>query len=175
MGAIKTQKAMREYECTKCDKKIAKGETYVKVSKKFARPWKTCMSCKPSQRDMVTSETIVMKMDIEDAVGQIAISEKDDIQMAIETLETAISDTEELQSMCEEKADNIEEYFPSGNPTSEMFRERAEACDEFISECENVKDDLENALSEWEDLDKEDREGKLEELSSDASCLCFNI
>lgn len=78
-----------------------------------------------------------------------AISQWDgeDLQDLRAALEDCVNDVREVADEYNESADNIEQSFPNGNPTSEDCREKA---DELSSWC----DEMEGA--DFEEIDEED-------------------
>lgn len=78
-----------------------------------------------------------------------------DKETAIDALESAKSDLDDLKSTTEESLSASEDAFPNGSPTIDLLRERVDALDALISEVEDALSTI-NDIEDEEEPDEED-------------------
>lgn len=140
------------------DKKTKKrvlGDAYMWIKPRYGGKRIRCTSCPFRDSDLTTSEKLGRVYDARDSARD-SISQWDGVEL--EDLRSALNDcveaAREVSDEYNESADNIEQAFPNGTPTSEECREKA---DEISSWCD-----------EMESVDLEEYEGEEGEEESEA-------
>jgi len=168
MGAVKEQKARKPYKCGKCGKKIEVGEQYIKICKKFSAVRYRCLKCRPRPSELTSSDKLSSIYGAcEDIEDNLSVESKEDLENLVESLEGAISEVERVADEYEEGADNIEEYFTSGTEQSEQMRENADMVREWQGSLEDAKDKTQELVDEWDGLNKDERQERLEDVISE--------
>lgn len=132
MAKIQTQKARKEYKCSKCGAVINVGELYYKIVAQFQTPRTRCKNCKPERCELTTSEFFMWLWDLQDHLEErydLRCEEgKDELYSEIE------NQMEELQG----RLDNMPEPLQWA-PTGEMLRERIDTLESAICEIDNLE------------------------------------
>lgn len=149
------------------DKKTKKrilGDAYLWIKPRYGGKRIRCVACPFRDSDLTTSEKLGRVYDARDTARD-AISQWDgeDLQDLRAALEDCINEVREVADEYNESADNIEQSFPNGSPTSEDCREKADALSSWCDEMESV--DLEDR--EEEDDEETDEEGDADEKRSE--------
>lgn len=149
-----TQKARKEYKCSKCGAVINKGDEYVLISGFRAPTYRRCKGCGYTRADLTTSPYLKWLYDLQDHVSeQFPESETlhDDLSAALQ---------EQLDEL-NEALENIPEQLRDSSPAAETINERIDSLDSAISEldCKEFPD---------EDDFNEDGDGDLTEEEQEA-------
>lgn len=153
MAQLTTQKARKVYQCSKCGRTIAVGETYYKIVERFSKPKCRCSDCRPARSELTSSDYLSWLYDLQDNLtDRFDFTEdgsKDELYSEIENMR------DELQ----ERFDNIPEQFQEGDAACTL-QERIDSLDEALDE-----------LDSYDYPDKEDDE--FQEEDDEATCLCM--
>ena len=154
MAKLTTQKARKEYVCSKCQRTISPGETYKKITAMYSQPKVVCNDCKVPRSELTSSEYLAWLYDLQDT---FEINDQSDVDNLRDELENQVS---ELQ----DRFDNIPESLQDGDAGT-LLQERIDTLESAISELEQIDfDDIEEADEDDEDVDAEEwLEEKLEE------------
>jgi len=142
---------------------IKKGESYywwkpryggIKRSKTY-----------PSRQELTQSEFLCRVYDIEDELSSIEIDiegkNKEEIEQEIrDTLESIISEIEELRDECEDKLYNMPEQLQDTSEAGILLQERIDALEDWISELEAIDISIE---------DNDDIQERVEEILDEIS------
>lgn len=112
-----------------------------------------CMSerCSFRRSDLTTSDKLSRVFAaLESTEASVAEWDGDDIETLKEALQTLAEEAREVASEYNESADNMEQSFPSGSPTIEDCREKAENLEQWADELEGVD------FEEWDGPDEDD-------------------
>jgi len=172
MPVVTRRKARKEYVCSYpgCGHKIEKGEEYFYVSKRFQRPHHRCLQHRPRPSELATSDKLSRIYGAREAIQDNLKGMKLSVscfETLLSSLEDAVSTAEDVGCEYEESADNIEEYFP-GTERVEEIREKAESCEDWRSELEDVQEKVDSFLEELranEQLITEEKVPEPEEVS----------
>jgi len=161
-------KAAKRYRCHKCGRTIAKRETYYRIKKRFWPIVIRCSNCRPKRSELASGyrrDIITMEEELEEWMKEhrdaLTLEAKEEL---INLLERLIDDAEIIKDELEEKAANIEEYFPYSD-TAEMLWQRADYLESAIDLMNNLIDDLEDAQGEQLDID--DVHERIDEIISE--------
>jgi len=146
------------------DKKTKKrilGDAYLWIKPRYGGKRIRCTACPFRDSDLTTSEKLGRVYDARDTARD-AISQWDgeDLQDLRAAIEDCVNEVREVADEYNESADNIEQSFPNGNPTSEDCREKA---DELSSWC----DEMESVELEEREEEEGDEEGDNDEKRSE--------
>ena len=126
---------------------IKKGESYYWWKPRYGgiRRSKTY----PSRQELTQSEFLCRVYDIEDELSSIEIDiegkNKEEIEQEIrDTLESIISEIEELRDECEDKLYNMPEQLQDTSEAGILLQERIDALEDWISEFENIDISIED-------------------------------
>jgi len=126
---------------------IKKGESYYWWKPRYGgiRRSKTY----PSRQELTQSEFLCRVYDIEDELSSIEIDiegkNKEEIEQEIrDTLESIISEIEELRDECEDKLYNMPEQLQDTSEAGILLQERIDALEDWISELENIDISIED-------------------------------
>ncbi len=153
MAKLTSQKARKEYICSKCQKTISPGETYKKITAMYSKPRIVCNDCKVPRSELTSSEYLAWLYDLQDT---FEINDESDVESLSEELENQVS---ELQ----DRFDNIPESLQDGDAGT-LLQERIDTLESAISDLEQIDfDDIEEEPDD-EDADAEELlEEKLDE------------
>ena len=142
---------------------IKKGESYYWWKPRYGgiRRSKTY----PSRQELTQSEFLCRVYDIEDELSSIEIDiegkNKEEIEQEIrDTLESIISEIEELRDECEDKLYNMPEQLQDTSEAGILLQERIDALEDWISELEAIDISIE---------DNDDIQERLEEILDEIS------
>lgn len=132
MKKIETiKKARKDYKCTKCGKKISKGEPYVKGLRFRQAPIIRCTECGVAPYELSSSEYI-------QRVGRLVEEWETDYPIE-EGFEQAILDElNEIRDFTEDSLENMPENLREGE-TGCMLQDRIDALEGAISEIESFE------------------------------------
>lgn len=145
---------------------VEKGDSYYWW--KFRYGGKRCSKTRPKPSQLTQSEFLSSLYSIQENIEGYSVSSKEEMEEFASALEDAASEIQQLGEDCSGKADNMENAFPNGNPTIELLRERAEACD-------RISDELSTASSEAESKANDGGEEKDFVWESEASYIIESI
>lgn len=80
----------------------------------------------------------------------MSVTDADGMQELADELTSQAEEVRSLGSDCSDKASNMENAFPSGNPTIDLLNERSEACGRIADEMEAAASDAESKVTEAE-------------------------
>ena len=165
MATLKRQKSRKEYICSKCEKKIEKGEEYYRFSlTRFQVPRILCLACKPTRSQMTGSDFLSTMYGIEDdSIAKLTTGDMEDAQSAVEAI---VGELEELRDETEERHENMPEQLQDA-PTGELLQGRVDSVQEMIDELEAVDIDIDDELTTCE---KEERK---EEILGELTSICY--
>lgn len=135
------------------------GDPYVWIKHRYGGKQIRCAStsCVFRDSDLTTSSKLATVYDLRDnLIEDISKWEGDDADALRSLLSEASEAIREVAGEYEESADNIEQHFPSGSPTSEACREQAENLNGWADELEGAE--IEDWEPEVEEGDEEDEE-----------------
>ena len=142
---------------------IKKGESYYWWKPRYGgiRRSKTY----PSRQELTQSEFLCRVYDIEDELSSIEIDiegkNKEEIEQEIrDTLESIISEIEELRDECEDKLYNMPEQLQDTSEAGILLQERIDALEDWISELEAIDISIE---------DNDDIQERVEEILDEIS------
>jgi len=162
-------------ECGRCKKRIRPGERYRKFVGRFGR---IMIRCGGPDCYFRTSELSTGRVaDVYAACEDVQEWEPKEVSKeALEELKQIVESSRDTIEMVKDEdeasAENIEEYFPSGNPTSEFLRERVDTLEDFIYGIEDAISRIDDALDEWDELeDKDDRKDLFDTVVDETKCI----
>ena len=130
------------------------------------KPEIRCKNCRPRPSELTTSDKLArlyaQQEDIDDVLKTVSPT-LEFLNKLLETLDFAIGEVEEVEEEYSISADNMEEYFPGSYQVDEI-RDKADACAEWRDELENVKDEVEALIDEWEQLDEKERITRIDKI-----------
>ena len=138
----KAQKA--QGSCSKCGKKIAKGDPYIWWKFRFGGKRVRCAECPPKPSDLTQSEYLSQVYDLEERIGDI---NNDDPTAAISELESIADDWDALADECDEKHSNMPDALQDGD-TGQLLQDRAEACRTVAEECRQAAETIKGAVDD---------------------------
>lgn len=150
MAKLTRQKAQKEYQCCKCERKIQKGELYQKIIEMYRKPRIVCSDCVIPRSELTSSEYLAWLYELQD---YLQIESPDDVQSIIETLE-------EQKGELEDKLYNMPEQFQDGEAGSTL-QERIDNLDDAILSLEQI--DFDEESEETSDDRQQTIEEKLDE------------
>lgn len=157
MATLKKQKSRKEYKCSKCGKKIEKGEEYYRFSVSRFNPLKPrCTGCKPKQSEMTQSEFLSTIWGIEEEIAKLGI---DDLAEPQSVIENFTGQLEELRDETEDRLSNMPEQLQDA-PTGELLQGRVDCVQEMIDELEAIDTDIDEEL----DVDERKRLERQQEI-----------
>ena len=163
MRSLYQQKAVKEYECEKCGRSISKGKQYYKIKRRYAPPRFRCLNCKPRPSELHTGYVADLMHISEELDDWLLKAEDKEILLA--PIKEYIGWLENMKDEMEEKASNIEEYFPNSELAQNLY-ERAEYVNEALDLMEELRDTLTEKEGELEESGREEVEAKIEEIKS---------
>lgn len=142
MAKLTTQRARKEYVCSKCQKNISPGETYKKITEMYSKPRFVCNDCEVSRSELTSSQYLAWLYDLQDT---FEINNSSDVESLSEELENQMY---ELQ----ERLDNIPESLQDGDAGS-LLQERIDELESAMFELERIDfDDIEDKNENYEEL-----------------------
>lgn len=131
---------------------VKKGEMYYHWSFRYGGKRKSKNRPKPSQmtNSPFLSEAYSINEDIEALEAKNFESMEDLVTFCDEIIERA----NELSSQCQDSLDNLPDSLRDSSPTGEMLQTRVDNVENFVSEMESARDNL----------DEEDIEAAIEEI-----------
>lgn len=164
MATLKQQKARKEYKCSKCGKKIEKGEQYLRFSlTRFHKPEPRCLNCRPKQSEMTSSDFLSQVWSIDETIQDMTA---DDV--ADGCLDDIKSELENLQSETEDKVGNMPDNLQS-SPVAEMLQNRADSVQEMIDSLDSIELEVdEEEIKSEVERDKDDSEEEYQEKVEEA-------
>lgn len=151
MAKVQTQKARKEYKCSKCGAIISSGEEYHKIVAQFQAPRIRCKNCKPARSELTTSEYYSWLWDLQDNLEKYFDLRSEDAK------DELYSQLEEQRDELQSKLDNMPEQLQYA-PTGEMLQERIDALDSAISELDNLDYPDKEDYSNEENTDEENEQ-----------------
>jgi len=146
-------------ECGRCKKRIQPGERYRKFVGRYGRIMIRCAGpdCYFRTSELSTGRVADVYAACEDVQEWEPKEESKEVLEELKKIVESSRDTIEMvKDEDEAGAENIEEYFPSGNPTSEFLRERVDMLEDFILSIDDALMRIDDALDEWDELEDED-------------------
>lgn len=171
MAKVQTQKARKEYKCSKCGAIINSGEEYHKIVAQFQAPRIRCKNCKPERSELTTSEYYSWLWDLQDH-----LEERYDLRSE-DGKDELYSEIDNQRDELQMKLDNMPEQLQYA-PTGEMLQERIDALDSAINELDNLdypdKEDYNDEDNTEEENEQEYQEA-LDEFESNLVDIISNI
>ena len=147
MGKIyKIEKSRKEYTCSRCGKKIEKGQPYLRGELNFSKPIIRCPKCGLQHWEVTTSEYQLN-------VGEIVYRWNENYEVSEDGRDNIISDLEETKDELQDRLDNMPEGLQQGD-TGCLLQARIDSLDGAISDLESIDFDDDNFD---DDVDEEDR------------------
>lgn len=140
MPRVNHVKACRKAQgpCPKCGTAINPGDPYLWWEFRYGGKHVRCTNCPPRASELTQSAFLAMIYDAQDF--QASITENDQIQDLIDMIA-------EARDLAQESLDNMPEQLQEGD-TGIMLQERVEACEQWISELEDL---IDNDEVDWHD------------------------
>ena len=147
MGKIyKIEKSRKEYTCSRCGKKIEKGQPYLRGELNFSKPIIRCPKCGLQHWEVTTSEYQLN-------VGEIVYRWNENYEVSEDGRDNIISDLEEIKDELQDRLDNMPEGLQQGD-TGCLLQARIDSLDGAIYDLESIDFDDDNFD---DDVDEEDR------------------
>lgn len=150
MAKLTTQKARKEYICSKCQRTISQGETYKKITAMYSAPRIVCNDCKVPRSELTSSEYLAWLYDLQDT---FEINDESDVESLKDELE---NQRDELQ----DRYDNIPESLQDGDAGT-LLQERIDTLESAISDLEQIDFD---EIDQDDDETDDENEGSAEEM-----------
>lgn len=174
MSKCSSQKARKQYKCSKCGSTIEKGVDYFKIVARFAASKIRCAACRPRQSELTSSDKLSRVYAVVESFEDCIIDEKSDAENAVSILEDSADEIGEVADDYEEGASNIEEGFSHATSQSDEMREKADMLRDWQNEIQNAQSEIEALLNDWEDVNDEERNNILIEAQAFLSDCASN-
>jgi methyl-accepting chemotaxis protein len=154
--AIKhVKRAMKAWVCSKCGKKIKKGDPYVRCDRRYASNIIRCTSCGIRYSETRTSSKLQILYAVSENIGDVVINGRDDISTLAEVMREEAENIRQVAEEYRESAQNIEDGFGHSTYQSEELEEKAQQVEEWADEVERLGDEVESLIEEYDSAEQD--------------------
>ena len=171
MAKVSSQKANKEYKCSKCGAVINKGDNYYKIIARFSSPKIRCSNCKPERSELTTSDYLSWLWDLQDHLEERYDFREEGAK------DELYSEIEEMQSDLQDRFDNIPEQLQYAD-AGQTLQDRIDSLDSAMSDLDSLdypcREDYEDEDLTDEEIDEE-YENALEEYETEIAEIVGGI
>ena len=147
----KIEKARGEYKCSKCGDTIHKGDSYLRGERFRLKPLIRCVKCGIKSYELSQSDYVR-------TVGEICEEWRETYGIGEDTPTSICEELENLRDDLQERLDNMPENLRDTSEAGETLQNRIDNLEDVISQLENMS---------YEDFEGEAEENAKDELDRD--------
>lgn len=168
VAKLRQQTARKMYHCGRCGKVIEPGEKYFRFAH-FRQPKQyRCLEHRPRPSELESNDKLSSLYSIQESLTDDLnsfVQGNIDVESLTSSLENAADEARTVGEQYGESADNMESGWPNGHYMIDELREKADACEDWATELESAKQEIDDEEAPDETIVPDDENKQKEEYT----------